>query len=356
MHKKKSGRIPVDTTTLEAGGHCSNKIFEELMKECLDPQGSFLSELKNHFTSAWLEMLLTFENAKSSIIQNDLSLDIFYRLSEAWYKVSGKEIEETLGKTETGRQSASLSKTGKLQPNVQRLQKVNTDSAEAITSAVKELVKSNNVEVIAIILAGGFGASAFVKDSFVKEQRNQLLPPTMLKTPHNSAMLLARGAVISGKDENYKKIPNTFVVHWYHNADEWVGDKAKGLKIMNGQRILEKVYPIVYKGDDIEVGRSFHIGPFHMNKFYREHVWFDIYKIPRNMDALKDPTNTYYNGECIAEDEKIGKLRITVPAVDYDKPCMVYIDVSLDLLGFKATMVLSSSPGAEKSSAVCRYM
>ena len=359
IHKKATGAHPVDIVSLPIGGRYANNLFEEHLSTSLtDEKSEFVQKCKEEHTVAWLDLVLKFEAARKAVrytVESNVSIDINYGFSEAYNKITGNKLSEVMpGREDKDIMQIILSKTGKLILNGKVTMNICNNVMQLIYQELDKIMKKNKLRYRGILLTGGFAESTFVREFLCSKQETKEMMPIQMFTPENSTSLLTVGAIASAKQKHELGHTIAVIYNAIHQEKEGVLSKIKGQNTPN-KKLIGKLFPLLVKGQTIDVGKYYEFGPLHTVPTDHEGcICAEVVYIPESMEIIK--TTEYYSPEWYKDKVTIDTLKIHVPQNDHGFLHNLNFDVVCDFYEFNITMTLPTSKPRKTVTHKCEYM
>ena len=355
IHKKAAGIQPVEIVSLPTGGRLVNNIFEERLLFSVQNE-RFIKECKEQYGVAWLDLVLKFEAARKAIRyreESNVSIDINYGFSEAYNKITGNKLSEVMPqRDEKDLEKIILSKTGKLILNGKVTKHMCENVMQLIYQALEKAMANHKLKYCGILMTGGFAESTFAREFLCYKQETKEMTTMQLFTPENSTSLLTIGAIASAKQKS--ELGHSIAVMFYAKHKEGKFTKVMGQNTAD-TKVKQKIFPIMAKGQTIEVGKCFEFGP--IPALWVDHdncICVDVIFIPETLKIIK-PTS-HYLPEYYTDRVTIDTLRIHVPHKDLDALHNLNFVVVCDINHFKVTVILPTSKPKKAVSLMCEYM
>ena len=349
----------MDIVSLPIGGRCVNNQFEELLSASVQFEGSkFIEECKEKYISAWLDVALKFESAKKAICyteESNICIDMFYGFSEAFTYITERNLLEVLPRRDDkDAMQMTLAETGKLHLNGKVTMHMCSNVMQLIYQELDKIMKKNKLKYRGILLTGGFGESTFVREFLCSKQETKEMIPVQMFTPENSTSLLTVGAIASAKQKHELGHTIAVIYNAIHQEKEGVLSKIKGQNTPN-KKLIGKLFPLLVKGQTIDVGKYYEFGPLHTVPTDHEGcICAEVVYIPESMEIIK--ATEYYSPEWYKDKVTIDTLKIHVPQNDHGFLHNLNFDVVCDFYEFNITMTLPTSKPRKTVTHKCEYM
>ena len=203
VHTKADGEKPVLKSFSSVGGRNINKNF---LSKIFTPSQweEFVEKCKQDHTLVWLDFIQQFEQSKKAFQykkDSPVSIDLDYHFSEVYKMITGKEVT-FVSENQTGPADFTTVKLrdGRLEISGELVRGVCKPVIQTVCNELKQTMKKRFFNYCGIVLSGGFGESLFAKQYIHDLQEKIELDTFPTHIPSSSTSVIARGAVISAKE------------------------------------------------------------------------------------------------------------------------------------------------------------
>ena len=161
------------------------------------------------------------------------------------------------------------------------------------------------------------------------------------------------GAIASAKKKHELRHTIAVLYNSIEKTKEGLLSKKKGETAAT--KFIGKIFPILVKGQAIEVGKCFEFGPLCVIPSDHDGcICAEVVCIPESLEHIN--TNAYYKPEFYKDRVTIAALKIHVPHKDQRLLYKLKFDVVCDFCNFKVSMTLPASKPRKTVSMMCEYM